>query len=277
MKLLQLGLLMALLLGLMRPAVASDPEAQVELLLAKISAALEDDRTSAALSYCTTLEKLGSSLKKPLPESFYFNYIETLQRSGARESALNRAYAYLQRYGKNSPHYAQVSAIVKEQQMAALRAGIKDADAAALAWEEMQKKERVEMLAILRSCQSEAIALEGTENELSLEFEEINARSVVLHATKEALDQRKTMIDRAKQGTPEEQQQLRLDFNRDSQAYNDAVGVFTGVKGVYDAKAEAQSRRLQQFEERCANLYVVKSDMELICGKSDDWFCRGIE
>lgn len=277
MKLLRQGLLIALLLGMTLPALASDPEAQAGLLLAKIRTALENDRTSAALSYCTTLEKLGPSLQKPLPESFYYDFIETLHRSGAKESALNRAYAYLHKYGKNSPHYAQVAAIIKEQQMAAIQAGVKDADAAVLAWEESKEKEQAQTLATLRSCQSEAIALEGREQELSLEFAEISARSESLRAAKAALDKRQTLIDRSQSGTPAEQKQVRLDFNRDSQSYNEAVSAFSRSKELYEAKVEEQSQRLQHFEGGCANLYVVEADMVAVCGKSDDWFCRALE
>ena len=281
MKLLLQGLLISFLLGMTIPALASDPEAQAELLLAKISSALKNDRTSVALSYCTTLEKLGPSLQKPLPEIFYYNYIETLHRSGAQENVLNRAYAYLHKFGKNSPHYAQVTAIVKELQMAAIQAGIKDADAAAIAWEELNRiemeKAQAQALAELRSCQGEAIALEGTEKDLSLEFEAISAKSESLRALKVALDKRKAMIDRSQQGTPAEQKQLRLDFNRDSQSYNAAVSAFDSVREIYDAKVEEQSRRLQGYEDRCANLYVVKADMEAVCGKCDDWFCRSVE
>lgn len=277
MKLLLQGLLISLLLGMTLPALASDPEAQAELLLAKIRTALENDRTSAALSYCTTLEKLGPSLRKPLPESFYYDFIEILHRSGAKEKALNRAYAYLHKYGRNSPHYAQVAAIVKELQLAAIQAGIIDADAAVSAWEESKEKEQAQTLATLRSCQSEAIALEAREEELSLEFAEISARSESLLAVKAALDKRQTLIDRSQSGTPAEQKQLRLDFNRDSQAYNEAVSAFSRSKEIYEAKVEEQSRRLQHFEGGCANLYVVKADMEAVCGKSDDMFCRALE
>lgn len=277
MKLLRQGALIALLLGMALSALAGDPEAQAGLLLAKIRTALDNDRTSAALSYCTTLEKLGPSLQKPLPESFYYDFIETLHRSGAKENALNRAYAYLHKYGKNSPHYPQVAAIVKEQQMEAIEAGITDADAAVSAWEESKEKARAQTLATLRSCQSEAIALEASEEELGAEFAEISAKSEALLAVKAALDKRQAQIDRAQSGTPAEQKQLRLDFNRDSQAYNEAVSAFSRSKQIYEAKVEEQSRRLQHFEGGCANLYVVKADMEAVCGKSDDMFCRALE
>lgn len=277
MKLVLQGVLISFLLAVTLPALASDPEAQAELLLAKISTALENDRTSAALSYCTTLEKLAPSLQKPLPESFYYDFIETLHRSGAKENALNRAYAYLHKYGKNSPHYAQVAAIIKEQQKEAMQAGGIDADAAVIAWGESKEKEQAQTLARLRACQSEAIALEESEEGLSLEFEEINARSAALLAVKAALDKRKAQIDRSQSGTPAEQKQVRLDFNRDSQSYNEAVSAFSSSKQGYEAKVEEQSRRLQHFEEGCANLYVVKADMEAVCGKSDDWFCRALE
>ena len=94
---------------------------------------------------------------------------------------------------------------------------------------------------------------------------------------KAALDQRASRIDRSSKGTPEEQKQLRVDFNRDSQAYNDAVSDFNIVREIYASKVDEQSSRLQRYEGRCADLLVIKSDMETVCGKSDDWFCRGSE
>ena len=183
MKLLQ-GILISLLLGMTLPVHAINQEVQAELLLAKISTALINDRTSEALSACAKLEKLGPSLAKPLPESFYYYYIETLHRSGAKELVLSRAYAYLQKYGKKAPHYGQVTAIVRELQLAAMRAGKEDAAAAVTDWEEadrlQKEKEHEQTLGVLRACQSEANALEGTEKELSIAFEEINAQSDAL-------------------------------------------------------------------------------------------------
>lgn len=278
MKLLY-GILMLFLLGMTLPVHASDEEMQVNLLLARISAALKNDRTSEALSYCATLEKMGPSLANPLPESFYFYYIETLHRSGAKEILLSRIYAYLQKYGKDGFHYGQIIALFSELQMEAMAAGKEEADAAVIAWEEVNRlqkeKEHEQVLGELRACQGEAIALEGTEKELSVAFLKINAQSDELLIVKAALDQRVTMIDRSKPGTPEEPKQMRIDFNRDSQSYNEAVRDFNDARKIYNAKVEEQNSCLQRYENRCTDLLVIKYDMEAVCGKSDDWFCRG--
>lgn len=276
MKLLQ-GILLFFLLGMPFPAHAGDQEVQADLLLAKIGAALKDNRTSAALAYCTSLEKLEPSLEKPLPEIFSYNYIETLRRSGVKESLLGRAYAYLQKYGKKAPHYSQVTAIISELQKEAMRAGNGDADGAVMAREEAYRQEREQTLQVLRACQSEAIALEGAEKELDVVYEEISAQSDTLLASKAALDKRSTMIDFSGQGTPEEQKQLRADFNRDSQAYNDAVGAFSRARDLYTARVEGHNNLRQGYDDRCADLVVLEYDMEAVCGESDDGFCRSLE
>ena len=280
MKLLQ-GIMISFLLGMTLPAHAINQDAQADLLLAKISTALKNDRTSEALSACTKLEKLGSSLEKPLPESFYYYYIETLHRIGAKENVLKRAYAYLDRYDKDDPHYGQVTAIVRELQLAAMRAGKVDADAAVTDWKEtdrlQKEKEHEQTLGVLLACQREANALEGTEKEMNVAFAEINAQSDALLTRKAALDQRAAMIDHSGQGTPEEQKEMRVAFNRDSLAYNDAVYDFNIARESYAAKVEGQSRRFQGYKDRCADLTIIKSDLEEFCGMSADWFCRGNE
>lgn len=280
MKLLQM-ILIAFLLGMTIPAFANDQDAQADLLLAKISTALNNDRMSVALSACAQLEKLGPSLSKPLPEIFYFNYIETMHRIGAKENILNRAYAYLEKYGKAGPHYQQVTAIVREQQMAAVRAGKVDADAAVIAWNEANRlqeaQEHEQALVLLRACQSEAIALEATERELNVAYEEITAQSAALLAAKAALDTRVLLINRAGSGTPEEQAQSRVNFNRDSQAYNDAVDTFLRAKDLYAGRVEGYDHRFKSYGERCGNLLFAESELEEVCGQSEDWFCRNIE
>jgi hypothetical protein len=281
MQLLQGMLILFLLLGLTLPAQASDPEVQADLLLARISAALKDDRMSAALSACAQLEKLGPSLAKPLPEIFYYNYIATLQRSGVKESLLGRAAAYLQKYGKKAPHYRQVTAIISELEQEAMNAGKGAADGAALAREDtyrlQKEKEHEQTLQGLRACQGEAIALEVGEKELDAAYEEINAQSNALLVEKTALDQRVTLLNRLGQGTPEEQKQLRADFNRDSQAYNAAVSAFGRAQDLYAAKVEEYNNQRQGYDDRCADLFVLKYDLETVCGESADWFCRSLE
>lgn len=280
MQLLQ-RMLILFLLGLTLQAQASDPEVQADLLLARISAALKDDRMSVALSACAQLEKLGPSLTKPLPEVFYYDYIETLHRSGVNESVLGRADAYLQTYGKKAPHYRQVAAIVSELEQEAMNAGKGEAAAAVLArdatYRLQQEKEREQTLQVLRACQSEAIALEVGEKELDVAYEEVNAQSNALLVEKAALDQRLTLINRSGPGRPEEQKQLRADFNRDSQTYNAAVSAFGRARDLYAAKVAEYNNLRQGYDDRCADLVVLKYDLETVCGESDDWFCRSLE
>lgn len=281
MKRLQV-ILILFLLGVTIPAFANDQEEQVDLLLAKIRTALENDRMSEALSACAKLEKLGASLEKSLPESFYFNYIEALHRSGAKEVVLKRAAAYLEKYGKSAPHSEEVSTIVRKLQVVAITEGREDAEAvaASAARAEVQRlqseKERAQTLVLMRSCQSEAIALEGAEKELSATFNAINTQSEALLTLKAALDRRAAMIDASGPGPLEERRAMILDFNRDSQAYNDAVNDFIGARESYDAQAEGQSSRFQSYKDRCSSLTVMKSDLEAFCGLSDDWFCYGV-
>lgn len=271
------GLLIFFLLGMTLPAHANDQDVQAELLLTKIDSALKNDRMSEALSACAKLEKLGPSLSKPLPEIFYFNYIETMHRSGGKESVLDRSYTYLQKYGKKARHYSQVTAIIAELQRETMKAGNGDADAAVIAHQLQSEKEHEQTFQALRACQGEAIALEATEKELGVEYEAINTQSEALLAAKAALDQRMILIDRAGPGMPEEQKQMRIDFNRDSQAYDDAVSAFSRARDLYAAKEEGYDHRHKGYADRCGNLLVLASDLEAVCGESDDWFCRDSE
>lgn len=275
MKLWQ-GILIALLLTTTLAAHAGEPQAQADLLLARIGTALDNDRTSEALSACTKLEKLGPSLAEPLPERFYFYYIETLQRSGAKALALRRAYAYQQQFGAAGAHYPQIAAIVETLEKETMAPG-SDADGALAALRREREQEHAQTLELLRTCRDEAIALEGTEQELRAASATIDAQSKALAAARAALERRMTKIERSREGTPEAQQQLRLDFNRDSQAYNDAASAFNAAREALDAKGEGQSLRLERYKERCAELSVAKADLEAVCGESADWFCRGSE
>jgi hypothetical protein len=286
MKLLQ-GILLFCLLGMTLPAHAGDQQvqaqalvpmqAQADVLLAKISAALKDDRTSVALIYCTKLEKLEPSLAKALPESFYYDYIETLYRSKVKESALNRSYAYLQKYGKNAPHAEQVTAIIREWQTEEMRAGNGDADGAVLAREEASRQEHEQNLQVLRACQSEAIALEAAEKELSVAYEEITTQSNALLSTKAALDAREIMLNQAGPGKPQAQVRLRTAFNRDTQAYNAAVDAFARARDLYASRVAENDNRYQGYDARCGNLVVLESELKTVCGSSNDLFCRSLE
>lgn len=123
MKLLQ-SLLCLLLMGMAVTAYAVDQDVQVDLLMAKITSALKADRAAEALPSFAQLESMEPSLKTPLPESFYFYYIDTLDKAGDKEKALgsdhnqaflndklnanSRAEAYLEKHGKKGKYYSQV-------------------------------------------------------------------------------------------------------------------------------------------------------------------------
>lgn len=274
MKLWQ-GILIALLLGMTIPAHAGEQE-QADLLLAKIGTALDNDRTSEALAACAKLEKLGPSLAKPLPERFYYYYIATLQRSGVKELALRRGYAYLQQYGPAAPHSAQVAAIVGELERQTMAPG-SDADAAVETRRLRREQEHAQILELLRACRGEALALEGTEQELRAASAAIETQGAALAAAQAALERRMALIARSGAGTAEAQKQLKIDFNRDAQAYNEAASAFNGARESLAARTEGQGLRLQRYQERCSGLSVAKADLEAVCGESDDWFCRGSE
>src|SRR3989338_7849953 len=69
---------------------AEDKDAQVKPLMDKITAALKADRASEALPYMAQLEGMELDLSYPLPESFYYYYIDTLDKTGDKDKALSR-------------------------------------------------------------------------------------------------------------------------------------------------------------------------------------------
>lgn len=83
-------------------------EVQVDILMGKITSLLQANKEADALPYFAELETMGTQL----PESFYFYYIEALQKSGSKEKTLSRAEDYLNRYGKAGKYYGKVIPIV---------------------------------------------------------------------------------------------------------------------------------------------------------------------
>lgn len=281
MKLLS-GLLILVLLGIAPMVRAADQEARAGLLLTQISDALKNDNASTALSYCATLEKIGPTLKKPLPVIFYFYYIDALQRSGLKGMALSRARTFLTRFGQDTAHSAEVRTLLDKLENEARDAGEgKDAIAAVEVWEEalriQQADEHKQALQVLRSCQGEAIALERVEKDLDLAAELLNAQGNALQVLKGALDQRMTRIDRSGGRSAEEEKQIRLDFNRDSQAYNGEVASFNAARDHYLARVDDVAGRRLGYVKRCGNLSVVKEEVDEVCAGSNDEFCRGFE
>lgn len=109
MKLL-MGILICLCMSIETGAVAAplDKSVQVDVVMSKITTLLQANKEAEALPYFQQLEAMDT----PLPESFYFYYIDALDKSGDANNALSRAEAYLSRYGKKGKYYGKVVAIM---------------------------------------------------------------------------------------------------------------------------------------------------------------------
>lgn len=103
-------------------AYGASQEVQVDLLMAKILPLLKADKATEALPYMVELERMEPSMAIPLPESFHFNYIYALDKSGDKASALSRANAYLEKYGKKGKYYQSVIEITSRLQIDADKA-----------------------------------------------------------------------------------------------------------------------------------------------------------
>ncbi|SFQ34402.1 hypothetical protein [Variovorax sp. 770b2] len=86
------------------PLSGMDPAIAQDILLAKIMASIKDGKYSEALPSFERLEKL----KSDLPESFFFHYIQALDKGGKKQEARARAVAYLKKHGKAGQYYDQV-------------------------------------------------------------------------------------------------------------------------------------------------------------------------
>lgn len=86
------------------PYPGMDKGAVADILMGKITDALKANRHAKAVPEFARLEKLGLSL----PESFYYYYIEALDKAGRSPEARVRATAYLKSYGKQGKYYANI-------------------------------------------------------------------------------------------------------------------------------------------------------------------------
>jgi hypothetical protein len=111
------GMLFSLLMGMAVAAYGVSQEVQADLLMAKITTAIKAGRAADALPFFAELESMAPSLSEPLPEGFYYNYIVALKKGGDKANALNRAEAYLDKYGKKGRHYDEVIEIVGRLQV----------------------------------------------------------------------------------------------------------------------------------------------------------------
>lgn len=118
MKLLQ-SILISLLMAVTTASHAVSQDVQVDLLMTKIATALKENRAADALPTLQQLESMAPVLKKPLPETYHYYYVDALDRMGDKDKALSRAAAYLNTYGQKEKHYSQVIEIMGRLQDAA--------------------------------------------------------------------------------------------------------------------------------------------------------------
>ncbi len=100
------------------PYPGMDKGVVVDIVMKKITAAIKagENATAAnkageyakALTEFSFLEKQGEKL----PESFYYYYTETLEKTGKKAEAREHANDYLKRYGKGGKYYSQVIEII---------------------------------------------------------------------------------------------------------------------------------------------------------------------
>jgi hypothetical protein len=90
------------------PYPGMDKSVVVDIVMKKITAGLKENNPAKTLPQFAHLEKLGV----PLPESFSYYYIETLEKAGKKDAARARAAAYLKTYGKKGKYYAPVIEIM---------------------------------------------------------------------------------------------------------------------------------------------------------------------
>jgi hypothetical protein len=92
------------------PYAGMDRSIVLELLMAKITTAMKANKHEEALPHFARLEKLGT----PLPESFYYYYIQALGQANQKLDAKTRATNYLTTYGNKGKYYAKVIELLAE-------------------------------------------------------------------------------------------------------------------------------------------------------------------
>jgi len=115
MKMLR-DLLFLMLMGIAITSQAMDQDVQVDLLMAKITNALKQNRVADALPAFAQLESMEPTLQNPLSEGFHFLYIDTLDKSGNHAKALSRANIYMDKFGKQGKYYDKVIEIMSRLQ-----------------------------------------------------------------------------------------------------------------------------------------------------------------
>lgn len=110
--------LMALLtVSFSATAFALSPRVQADLLMSRITAAVKADNYIGALPDFAELESLAPSLSKPLPEAYYYYYVEALDKAGKSAEALHRSEIYIDRFGEKGRYYYKVIPIMSRAQL----------------------------------------------------------------------------------------------------------------------------------------------------------------
>jgi hypothetical protein len=267
MKQLQ-SLIFLMLMYIAVGAHALDQEMQVDLLMAKINSALNAGKPAEALPFYAQLDNMGPSLKNPLKESFYFSYINTLDKAGDRANAVSRSDAYLSKYGKKAAHYDQVIEIMSRQEI-----GMdKDSKARAQAQVDGQiaaKNRHEQTLNDMRACKTEAVALEKLLDALKRDDESLKKQTSSLELRKVLLDSQESMLRTAQYPMPFIEQQ----FNVDSQSFNKAVREQNQYVREYESDRRSYESRLGRYKNGCGQLSPNNDEVAAVCSNSSDWFC----
>ncbi|SFQ34392.1 hypothetical protein [Variovorax sp. 770b2] len=92
------------------PLSDMDPSVAQDVLLAKITASMKENRYDQAIPSFERLERLGVAL----PESFYYFYILALNKGGRQSDAKTRAANYLTDIGRKGAYYKEVVEIMAQ-------------------------------------------------------------------------------------------------------------------------------------------------------------------
>jgi len=262
-------LLFSILMSIAVQANALDQDMQVDLQMAKINTALKANRPADAVPYFAQLESIEPQLKHPLPESFYFSYIDTLDKAGDRDNALKRSDAYLNKYGKNAAHYSQVIEIMSRLQMGQDKDAI-EADKTKNREAQASKDNHQHTLSEMHACKDEAIALEKVFNGLTADQEGLKKRWSYLELQRTTLESRDSSLSMTPVAMPMVEQQLRDDWR----TYDHSVHEIKEAGNEYAADKQNYEARLGRYTNRCVQIQASNADVDEVCRDSVDSFCN---
>jgi formylglycine-generating enzyme required for sulfatase activity len=119
-------------------AFAANADVRADMLTIKFTSAIKASKYAEALPAMAELETLGT----PLSEDFYFLYLDTLDQAGENATALNRSYAYIDKFGRGGKYYGRVIEIATRLQDLADRDAKVAAEAKAKAAAEASRREK---------------------------------------------------------------------------------------------------------------------------------------